>query len=98
VIVAILILAALIYRAIRDVYVTGIVGIVLIAAAVLVYFLLPAAYDNLLVNVTDWLSLVTRYSDFFTGVFDFSNVVFYLSFTVLIIFVTVQMVEKRRWN
>ena len=98
VIVALLIVAFLIYRAIKDIYVTGIIAVVCVAAAVLLFFFVPSLYDNLLVNVADWASLVTRYTDFYTGVFDFSNVVFYLSFTVFVVFLTVQVIEKRRWN
>lgn len=98
VIVAILIVAFLLYRALKNIYVTGIIAVVLIAAAVVLYFVIPSVYANLLVNVSEWISLAARYSDFYTGVFDLSNVVFYLSFTVLILFVTAKMVEKRRWN
>lgn len=98
VIIAALIVAFLIYRAIKDIYVTGIVSVVSIGAAVLLFFFVPSVYDNLLVNVADWCSLVTRYSDFYTGVFDFSNVVFYASFTVFVVFLTIQVIEKRRWS
>ena len=58
----------------------------------------PTYKHILLVNVADWCSLVTRYSDFYTGVFDFSNVVFYASFTVFVVFLTIQVIEKRRWS
>lgn len=97
-IVLILLVSFLIYRAIRNIYVTGIIAIVGIAAAVLLFFLMPSFYENLLTKVADWVSLVIRYSDFYTGVFDFSNVVFYISFSVLMIFFTVQIIEKRRWS
>ena len=97
-IIVILLVSFLIYRAIRNIYVTGIVAIAGIAAAVLLFFLVPSFYENLLTKVADWISLVIRYSDFYTGVFDFSNVVFYISFSVLMIFFTVQIIEKRRWS
>lgn len=98
VILAVLVVAFLIYRAIRDIYVTGIIAVLGVGAAVLLFFFVPSLYDNLLVNVADWTSLVSRYSDFYTGVFDFSNVVFYATFTVFVVFLTVQVIEKRRWN
>jgi ABC-2 type transport system permease protein len=98
VIVAVLVVAFLIYRAIKDIYVTGIIAVLGVGAAVLLYFFVPSVYDNLLINVADWSSLVIRYTDFYTGVFDFSNVVFYVTFTVFMVFLTVQVIEKRRWN
>ena len=98
VIIAVLVVAFLIYRAIKDIYITGIIAVLGVGAAVLLYFLVPSVYDNLLINVADWSSLVIRYTDFYTGVFDFSNVVFYVTFTVFMVFLTVQVIEKRRWS
>ena len=97
-IIVLAVVCFLIYRAIKDIYVTGIVAIVGVAACVLLYFFAPSFYDNLLVRVAEWTSLVVRYTDFYTGVFDFSNVVFYVSFSALMVFITIQVIEKRRWG
>ncbi len=98
VIVVLLLVTFLVYRVIKDAYIAVIIGFVLVAAAVLLFFFVPSFYDNLLVKVTDWVSLVVRYNDFYTGVFDFSNVVFYLTFSGLMVFLTIQAIEKRRWS
>lgn len=98
VIIATLIVAVLIYYAIKHLYIAGAIALALIAIEVLLFFFVPSVYDNLLVKVSEWISLVSRYSAFFTGVFDLSNVIFYLSFSVLICFITVQVIEKKRWS
>lgn len=46
----------------------------------------------------DKISLSERYYTFTTGIFDFSNVVFYLSVTTAFLFFTVRVLEKRRWS
>jgi len=43
------------------------------------------------------VSLLERYSDFTIGVFDFSNLLFFISMTAVFLFLTVRMLERRRW-
>lgn len=44
------------------------------------------------------ISFFTRYSNFTVGIYDFSNVVFFLSVCVIFVFLTVRVLEKRRWS
>ena len=44
------------------------------------------------------LSFATRYSPFTYGVFDFSNVLFFISAAVIFLFLTVRILERRRWS
>jgi len=45
-----------------------------------------------------WFSLLTRYDDFNRGILNFGSVVYYLSFIFVMLFLTVRMIEKRRWS
>lgn len=44
------------------------------------------------------LSLYKRYMNFVAGIVRFSDVVYFLSFCGVLVFLTVQMVERRRWS
>ena len=44
------------------------------------------------------LSFADRYYTFTYGRFDFSNVLFFISWTVIFLFLTVRVLERRRWN
>ncbi len=44
------------------------------------------------------LSFSSRYYDFTYGIFDFSNVLFFISATVIFIFLTIRVLERRRWS
>lgn len=44
------------------------------------------------------LSFYERYSGFTYGIFDLSNVLFFISAVVLFLFLTVRVLEKRRWS
>lgn len=45
-----------------------------------------------------WLSLFKRYDDFQNGILSIGNVIYYLSFIFLMLFLTVRSVEKRRYS
>ncbi len=44
------------------------------------------------------LSFSDRYYSFTYGIFDFSNVLFFISATVIFIFLTIRVLERRRWS
>ncbi len=43
------------------------------------------------------LSIFDRYYEFTTGIFSLGNVLFFVSVTVIFLFLTVRVLEKRRW-
>lgn len=49
-------------------------------------------------KILSWFSLLSRYEDFNKGILSLSPVVYYISFTAVFIFITIQMIEKRRWS
>ena len=51
-----------------------------------------------LTTVCEKVSFGERYYSFTYGLFDFSNVVFFLSAIVVFLFLTVRVLEKRRWG
>ncbi len=49
-------------------------------------------------KILGWFSLTTRYEDFNRGILGLSPVVYYLSFVAVFLFLTVRVIEKRRWS
>lgn len=49
-------------------------------------------------KVLSWLSLLSRYNDFYQGILNLSPIIYYLSFTAVFIFLTIQVIERRRWS
>lgn len=52
----------------------------------------------LLQTVTGYLSFYTHYQDFTTGILNLADVLFFLSVAALFFFLTVRVLEKRRWS
>ncbi len=49
-------------------------------------------------KILDWFSLLNRYDDFSRGILGLGPVVYYLSFVAVFLFLTVRIIEKRRWS
>lgn len=49
-------------------------------------------------NILTKLSFSSRYLTFTYGIFDFSNALFFVSAAVIFIFLTVRVLERRRWS
>ena len=48
--------------------------------------------------VLDWISVLSRFSNFGYGLLDFSALVYYVSLAAIFLFLTVRIYEKRRWE
>lgn len=49
-------------------------------------------------SVLYWLSIFRRYNTFILGVFSLADFVYYISVTATFLFLTVRMLEKKRWS
>ncbi|NLP46389.1 MAG: ABC transporter permease [Epulopiscium sp.] len=91
-------LSALIYFSIRNIYVSAGIAMVGFIAMGIVYGWDKTIYDGIMVRFFDWFSLLRRYESFAMGIFDLSAVVYYITFAAAFLFLTIQMIEKRRWS
>jgi len=74
------------------------VGGGLVVLTLAAYFIVPDKFEGLLPGIMEKLSLFDRFTTFVNGVFDLTALVFYASVIVLGLFLTVQSLEKRRYN
>ena len=44
------------------------------------------------------ISFFDKYNEFTVGIFNFANILFFLSFMVVFLFLTIRALEKRRWS
>jgi ABC-2 type transport system permease protein len=87
----------LLFLSTRNIFITA-AALVLIAGGLVALFLLQRTFfESLITKILDWFSLLKRYNDFNLGVLSLSPIVYYISFSGAFIFLTVRMIEKRRW-
>ena len=71
---------------------------ILIAAIVVTSYVNIGVFEGLLPTIMTQLSLFDRFTGFVNGVFDMTSIVYYASVIVFFLFLSVQSLEKRRYN
>ena len=65
-------------------------------------FLLDMAYNRVNVDwiktILYWVSIFRRYNTFYMGVFSVADFFYYLSIAAVFVFLTVRVLEKKRWS
>ena len=74
------------------------ISLILLAVITATYFLNPTVFEGLLPNIMRQLSLFDRFNTFVSGVFDLTAIFYYVSVIVFFLFLSVQSLEKRRYN
>ncbi len=100
--VAMLLIVLLLALVIR--YVTGsvrpaaVVGGILAVVLIALFVLNQTMFEGLLPNIMTQLSLFERFYKFVNGVFDLTGIVYYVTVIAFFLFLSVQSLEKRRYN
>lgn len=96
----ILTVAAFIYYAMsKNWVISGIVELTGLVVMTLLYLMKPEMYENILPNMVDRLALTDIFYNFASYyVFDIAGIVKLLTITAVCLFLTVQVVQKRRWS
>ncbi len=74
------------------------VTLVLITALSVAYFVNSSAFEGLLPDIMTKLSLFRQFNSFVNGAFDLTAIVYYVSVMGFFLFLSVQSMEKRRYN
>ncbi len=78
-----------------------VVAVIISYASLLIMWLadgLSSAVGGIGAKVLSWISILSRYEDFNRGILGLSPVIYYLSFVAVFLFLTVRVIEKRRWS
>lgn len=74
------------------------IAFALIAALLVVFYVDINAFEGLLPSIMTKLSLFERFYVFVNGIFDMTGIVYYVTVIVFFLFLSVQSLEKRRYN
>ena len=74
------------------------ISFALIALVMVLFFFDNTVFEGLLPEIMTTLSLFSRFTVFVNGVFDMTAIVYYLTVIVFFLFLSVQSLEKRRYN
>jgi len=90
-------LVLLVFFSTRNLPATVVTFVLAAAAVVLLFIFARPFFTGLIARILSWFSLVKRYGDFSMGLLSLSPIVYYISFSGAFVFLTIRMIEKRRW-
>lgn len=96
--VVLLVLCIVLYLMIKNLPVSCAVFVLGLGGLYIWYQSNPAAFTGLFASIIEKISLFDRFYTFVDGVFDLTNIVYFLSVIAVFLFLSVQALEKRRWN
>ena len=93
-----LIVCLVLWIMMRNITIT--LGAVIIGTAVLtvLYVYKSTLYDGAIVSVFSWLSATARFNNFYMGIMDLSDIIFYISIVFMFLFLSTQVIKKKRWS
>ena len=96
--IAVIILAVMVYSSTKSFAPTAIFALLGFAVMTGVYVVKPTLYDGVMAKVLSWFSILGRFENFYLGIISIADVVYYITFSIALLYLTVNVIEKRRWN
>ncbi len=96
--VLLLVICAIIYLMVKNVTIAVVLALLGEGALTAIYYLKPTLLDGSVINVFGWVSVMNRYTSFAYGTLDIAAIVYYVSVTFLFIFLTTQLINKKRFS
>ncbi len=99
VIVIFIVVVALIWRMTNNWLVAAVLEVVVLLGSIIPYIVKASLYEGLLANVFGKMDLFSTFSSISSdNLLDVSGIIMYLSIIFLFNFLTIQMIQKRRWS
>ena len=91
--------AVAVWNMTKNVVISGVLELIVLAGTLITYFVKKTVFESLLSTVLGKLELTEVFSNIADNhLLDVSGIILYLSLIVLFFFLTMQMIQKRRWS
>lgn len=90
--------AIIIYIMIKNIFISVITGIVGEVTLAVVYFVKPSVFEGGIQKILEVFDLSGHFSNFTNSILDVTGIVYFLSVISVCLFLTIQSIQKRRWN
>ena len=96
--ILVLIICLLIFSSMKNIYLSMGIGIIGAISVIAVYLINKSLFEGFIVKFFGWFSLLQRFEPFNIGMLSVSSMVYYVTFSSALLYLTVCMLDKRRWN
>lgn len=94
----VVIVSVIVHYAMKNTYFSSAVLLLGGIAITVVYFVNKTLYEGFTAKFLGWFSLTQRYQSFTMGILDVSTIIYYITFSAAFLFLTVRVLDKRRWS
>ena len=88
----------LLYDATRNYLAAIVTAAIGIGIACAVFFSNSMLYDGAMIKIFDWFSVMSRFENFNRGVLNLGDCVYFITFILAFLYLTINVIEKRRWR
>lgn len=88
----------ILYNVMKNITVTAVLGVVGELAIWILFIAKKSVYEGLITKVADVFAVSGKYSEFQLGILKYDAIVYYLSVSFLFVFLTVQVIKKKKFN
>lgn len=96
--VVLFVFAVVLWIRMRNIVVSVIFLLVTEMGLAVLYIQNSAVLEGSIEKVFGWLAVTSHFDNFYYGLLSLSDIVYYLSFITIFVFLTIQSALKRRWN
>ena len=93
-----LLVAVITWLMMKSKTITGLFFVISQGCMLFIYLFNPTLLEGSITKVFSWFSIEARYVGFVNGILYVEDVVYYITFVALFVFLTIQAIKKRRWN
>ena len=94
----IIVVCLIAYRMMKNPTVVVGIGIISELALIIIYLKKSSLLDGAVTKFLNLFSMVNHFDEFTKGILDLSAITYYLSIIFLFLFLTIQVIKKRRWS
>lgn len=91
-------LTLIIYYSTKNIYISGFTNIVGIATVIIINIVNVNLFEGFTSRFFQWFSLLNRYEPFVMGLLNVSSIVYYITFSTAFVFLTIRVIDKKRWS
>lgn len=96
--ILVVVIGIILHSLLKNMYITIGVCLALEIALAVILFVDPLLLEGTFASVLGWLSMFARMDNFVYGMLDISALVYYITVSIFFNFLTIQIIEKRRWS
>jgi len=90
--------AGVLYNSTKNIFAGVILAVIGFAGAGILFYMNNLMFDALIPRFFRWFSFFVRFTNLTNGVMNLADIVFYITFAVVFIYLTINVIEKRRWR